>query len=101
MSPDASAARPTRDVSAYGAAPYMAPEADGARVDHRADVYSLAVIAFQLIAGKRPFDSDESLLLMVAKKTKPAPTLREVSGRDQSAHVEAVQAGRRHLDLER
>jgi hypothetical protein len=50
------------------------------------------VIAFQLIAGRRPFDSDESLLLMVAKKTKRAPTLREVSGVDHAPLVESVMA---------
>src|SRR5690349_14797689 len=92
LTPDASVARPTRDVSAYGAAPYLAPEADGVQLDHRADVYSLGVIAFQLIAGRRPFECDESLLLMVAKKTKKAPTLREASGVEHSDGVEAVLA---------
>jgi serine/threonine-protein kinase len=90
LAPEASAARPTRDVSAYGAAPYLAPEADGVRVDHRADVYSLGVIAFQLIAGRLPFDSEQALLLMVAKKSKRAPTLHEVSGLEHAPAVEAV-----------
>jgi Tol biopolymer transport system component len=46
--------------TALGTPTYMAPEqvAPGARVDHRADLYSLGVLGFELLAGHPPFAGD-------------------------------------------
>ncbi|MCC7448012.1 MAG: tetratricopeptide repeat protein [Anaerolineae bacterium] len=48
-----------------GTLSYMAPEVlDGKPIDHTADLYSAGVIAYELFAGRRLFDSDSVLKLI-------------------------------------
>ena len=58
----------------FGTPAYMSPEQayDSARVDSRADVYSLGVVFFEMLAGKRPFEGDTALNIM-AKVISPEP----------------------------
>ncbi len=69
----------TRIGQLMGTPAYMSPEQLlGIPVDQRTDVYSLGLILFELVTGKRPFEGDPSALLRHAALTAPMPTPREV-----------------------
>ncbi|MGH7904544.1 MAG: serine/threonine-protein kinase [Candidatus Dormibacteraceae bacterium] len=62
-----SSARTASGIS-VGTPYYMAPEqATGAEVGAAADRYALATVAYELLAGRRPFDGDEVLKVLYAK----------------------------------
>ncbi|HET7538640.1 MAG TPA: protein kinase [Polyangiaceae bacterium] len=68
----------TRTGSILGTPYYMSPEqAQGNKtVDHRSDLWSLGVIAFECITGKRPFYSDGlgDLVLQICIRDIPVPS---------------------------
>lgn len=61
-----------------GTPSYMAPEQATAdpTADHRADLYSVGVLAFELLVGAPPF-TGSAQQLVVAHLTTPAPSLRD------------------------
>ena len=65
----------TAPGQAYGSRGYVAPEVLGQQsVDGRADLYAAGVILFELIAGKRPFYSDDAVAELRASLTRmPTP----------------------------
>jgi len=68
----------TRTGSILGTPYYMSPEqAQGNKtVDHRSDLWSLGVIAFECLIGKRPFYSDGlgDLVLQICIRDIPVPS---------------------------
>jgi serine/threonine-protein kinase len=55
----------TKSGLVLGTVHYMAPEQiEGQKVDHRADIFSVGAIAYELIAHKRPFDGDTITAVM-------------------------------------
>lgn len=61
-----------------GTPSYMSPEQARAEpLDGRSDVYSLGVMLFELVTGRRPFESDTPYGLAVMHVTMPPPLPRQ------------------------
>jgi serine/threonine-protein kinase len=59
-----------------GTLDYMAPEQiESGQVDGRADQYSLACTAYEMLAGEPPFRREQGLAVMWAQMSTPAPPL--------------------------
>lgn len=67
----------TRTGEIFGTPGYMPPEQwTGQAVDARADVYSAAVVCFEVLAGRKPFTGEGHELLR-SQMIEPAPLLHE------------------------
>jgi serine/threonine protein kinase/lipopolysaccharide biosynthesis regulator YciM len=60
-----------------GTVSYMSPEqARGQKADHRADIFSLGVLLYEMIAGRRPFDGATMSDVIAVLLTADPPPLR-------------------------
>lgn len=67
-------AHKTRTGVPMGTPYYMSPEqCRGDKIDHATDVYSLGVVAFQLLTGRLPFDAESFMQLMFQHVSAPPP----------------------------
>lgn len=74
-----------------GTPAYLPPEvAVGAVSDRRADVYALATVAFELMTGRLPFQTDDPLRILPLKATRDAPRMSEVTGHSFPEAIELV-----------
>jgi eukaryotic-like serine/threonine-protein kinase len=70
VSADAGAAQITKMGTIIGTPDYMSPEqALGHAVDHRADLYALGVMLYEMLTGKTPFSSDDVTQVLMAQIT--------------------------------
>ena len=68
----------TRVGSVLGTPLYMSPEqCRGEKLDPRSDVYSLGVIAYQMLTGKTPFSGDFNDVMRAHKEIKPPPIIKK------------------------
>ena len=60
----------------FGTAHYMSPEqATGNQVTSASDIYSLGVVAYEMFAGRRPFEAETPLAVSTAHIHSPVPPL--------------------------
>ena len=74
----------------FGTPEYMSPEqATGESADGRADLYACGVILFEMLAGRRPFESESRVGLLAMHLTAAPPPLRRFAP-EAPAALEAV-----------
>ncbi len=85
----------TSSESSLGTPLYMSPEQvdDAAKVDARCDVWSLDVVVFELLAGKRPFDGTSRSAISVAVKSGRRPKLSALRSDIPPRLEEAIDRG--------
>ena len=82
----------TGDGSMMGTPAYMAPEqVRGDEVDGRADLYSMAVVLYRLLAAKLPFEADTAIAFAQKQLYDPPTPIKEVRP-DLPPECEAVLA---------
>src|SRR5262249_50082155 len=71
---------------------YLPPEAArGDPIDHRADLYSLGVLLYEMLIGKPPFDLEAvERLIKAPVRWPPPPFSRALLGHGVSPKIEAV-----------
>jgi tetratricopeptide (TPR) repeat protein/tRNA A-37 threonylcarbamoyl transferase component Bud32 len=63
-----------------GTPDYMSPEqVSGQQVDQRSDIYSLGVILFEMLTGRKPFEGETPLAIAVKQKTMEPPDPHEIN----------------------
>jgi eukaryotic-like serine/threonine-protein kinase len=90
----------TRAGHTFGSPPYMSPEhATGGAVDGRSDLYSVGILLFEMLTGKRPFDGE---IHEVLRHHLATPVPRLVDRRPElAAHPELQQLIDRALAKQR
>ncbi len=69
----------------FGTARYISPEgARGDTVGPPGDVYSIATMLYQMLAGRTPFDAEQAVALLVHQIHDPPPPLKSIA---PAAHV--------------
>jgi TonB family protein len=62
-----------------GTPTYMSPEQiDGGHLDGRSDLYSLGLVAYELLTGKRPWDGESLFSVILKQKTEALPSLGDL-----------------------
>ncbi len=70
---------PHLSTTLVGTWAYASPEQiSGNPIDHRSDLYSLGVILFAMLTGKRPFVANDMAGYLALHRDRPAPASRDV-----------------------
>ncbi len=69
----------TMENAVFGTPAYTSPEQayDSGKVDARADIYSLGIVFFEMLAGRRPYDGSSSMnIIAKVLSREPVPDVR-------------------------
>jgi serine/threonine protein kinase len=82
----------TQTGTALGTPYYMSPEQirGDSDIDHRADLWSAGVMAFEMMTGRRPFVGDNYNMLIINIITSPAPDATAVDPAVPSAISQVI-----------
>lgn len=70
----------TQSGAMVGTAKFISPEyAETGECDHRADIYALGVIGYEMVSGVSPLGSDLKLSAVLERLKQPAPPLSSVA----------------------
>ncbi len=73
-----------------GTPAYVSPEqAQGGKVDSRADIYGMGVMIYEMLTGQKPYDADSPMSVAVRHITEPIPEILE-SRPDLPAEVDLI-----------
>jgi HEAT repeat protein/tRNA A-37 threonylcarbamoyl transferase component Bud32 len=97
----------TKTGYVIGSPKYMAPEQIlGKKVDERADVYSLGVILYEMLAGTPPYSRGDHMSVMYQHVQGKAPSLTELNAQvpktlsDIVAKAMTVDKAKRHASMD-
>jgi serine/threonine protein kinase/streptogramin lyase len=80
----------TKTGSLLGTPAYMSPEQGrGDKLDRRSDIYSLGILAYEALAGRKPFEGGSTWDLIRKHMTDPVPSITGINP-NLPADVEAV-----------
>jgi serine/threonine-protein kinase len=70
----------TRPATIKGKAPYIPPEQISQKtdIDHRADLFSLGIVLFELVTHRLPFLCDSEIDMLMSNLNKPIPDPRDL-----------------------
>jgi len=95
----------TREGVLLGTPQYMSPEqAKGRPIDARSDVFSLGIVLYEMVAGRRPFDGVSVAEVIIAIDRDPPPPLTSIVGTLPAGLVRVIDrclekdAARRYAD---
>jgi len=70
----------TREGTTLGTVAYMSPEqTEGTHIDHRADIWALGVVLYEMLCGERPFKGEYEQAVMYSILNEEPEPLRKVN----------------------